>query len=323
MRVFFVVTLSIIGLLLPGLLIVAGLAGGSPLTAVFGALTLGLVLGLGWMIYSGQKRLRTMMRAIAEETGLTLSESPDLVPGPAHLTLVGKVGGRWVSTAFENLPVAGTTEYQAGGGKWHVSRKRQHLVARVRVPSIPGGGKGEWINLDLTARLSGAGGGLSEENVTWLRERGCRKFQLSSGSAAMAWDSRMTEEGLREVARGITLLVEFVDRLESGSERGGERPHSCPICGAAMAFNPRYPRAVCPGCVSRACDAEGRELDFFNADFGGGYLAVYREGGGNYDSHDCFIDALPCRADEARFGGIVVQLSESNQSRDFASRSNG
>jgi hypothetical protein len=130
----------------------------------------------------------------------------------------------------------------------------------------------------------------------------------------MAWDPVMTDEGLDHVVAGIHHLVEFVDRLESGRKPGANDPVACPICGKTMAFNPRYLRAVCADCVHRACDAEGRELDFFNADFGGGYLAVYREGGGSYDSHVCFIDGRRCRADEARFGGIVVQIIGENES---------
>ena len=85
---------------------------------------------------------------------------------------------------------------------------------------------------------------------------------------------------------------------------------SCPICGAVIVFNPRYPRAVCQDCVGRACDAEGRPLEFFNTGFGGGFQAVHREGGREHEGHECFIDGRRCRADEARFGGIVVELVE-------------
>jgi len=27
-----------------------------------------------------------------------------------------------------------------------------------------------------------------------------------------------------------------------------------------------------------------------------------------YKSHDCYIDGIKCRADEARFGGIVIEV---------------
>lgn len=312
MRLLFVVSFSIVGVVGPALLVVAGLSGGSRVPAVFGALTLSLVLGVGTMIFAGQRKLRWMMRRLAERTGLTLSETPDLVPGLSRLSLAGEIQGRWVAIAFENLPVAGTTEYVPGGGKWHISRKRQHLVASVRVPPNRAGEKGEWLDLNLPGRFSDAAEGLSEENANWLRERGCRKFQLGGGRAAMAWDTTMTEEGLDEAVRGTGILIEFADRLESGGETKGDSAAACPLCRAPLPFNPRYPRAVCSACVCRACDAEGRLLDFYNTDFGGGYRAVYREGGEEYNSHDCFIDGHSCRADEARFGGIVVQMRESD-----------
>ena len=31
--------------------------------------------------------------------------------------------------------------------------------------------------------------------------------------------------------------------------------------------------------------------------------------GDSYDSHDCWIDGVACRADEARFGGIVIEVN--------------
>ncbi len=317
MRLLFVVSLSIVGLVGPALLVIAGLSGGNRVPAVFGSLTLSLVLGVGTMIFAGQKKLRWMMRRLAERTGLTLSETPDLVPGLSRLSLAGEIQGRWTAIAFENLPVAGTTEYVPGGGKWHISRKRQHLVASVRVPPNRAGEKGEWLDLSLPNRITGPGEGLSEENENWLRERRCRKFQLGGGRAAMAWDATMTEEGLDEAVRGMSLLIELADRLESGGEAKGDSAATCPLCRAPLPFNPRYLRAVCSACVRRACDAEGRLLDFYNTDFGGGYRAVYREGGEEYNSHDCFIDGYSCRADEARFGGIVVQMCESDLSGRF------
>jgi hypothetical protein len=307
MRLLFVASLAIVGLVGPALLIMAGLGGESPAAAIFGALVLALVLGLGTMIFAGQRKLQGMMRRLAEKTELTLLETPDLVPGLSHLSLAGEIRGRWATFGIENLSVAGTTEYLPGGGKWHVSRKRQHLVAAVSIKVEQGGEKGAWLDLGRPGQVSEKGGDLPEEDANWLRERGCRKVQAGGGRVAMTWDAAMTDEGLEEAVRGLSVLIEFADRLESRKKPDEERPHFCPICGAAMTFNPRYPDAVCPACVGRACDAEGRFLDFYNADFGGGYLALYREGGRKYDSHDCFIDGHACRADEARFGGIVVQ----------------
>jgi hypothetical protein len=52
---------------------------------------------------------------------------------------------------------------------------------------------------------------------------------------------------------------------------------------------------------------DGRPLTFFNLSFSGGYGAKYTDTGEPYDSHHCVIEGVQCQADEARFGGIVIQ----------------
>ena len=52
----------------------------------------------------------------------------------------------------------------------------------------------------------------------------------------------------------------------------------------------------------------GRPLEFFNLGLSGGYGARYDDNQTSYNSHDSFIDGQACRADEARFGGIVIEL---------------
>jgi hypothetical protein len=63
----------------------------------------------------------------------------------------------------------------------------------------------------------------------------------------------------------------------------------------------QYPQAVCPTCYDQACDAHGQTLRFFNVSMSGGFGAVIA------DSHVCYIEGVACWADEARFGGIVIQ----------------
>ena len=86
--------------------------------------------------------------------------------------------------------------------------------------------------------------------------------------------------------------------------------HHCPICGTDLQPIARYPRYVCSACAGKATTAEGRPLDFFNIGLSGGYGAQHADDGSPYDSHDCFIGGQPCRADEARFGGIVIETVE-------------
>jgi hypothetical protein len=39
-------------------------------------------------------------------------------------------------------------------------------------------------------------------------------------------------------------------------------------------------------------------------------MAVVTETGEPYDSHLCLINGVPCYADEARFGGIVIEVRQ-------------
>ena len=84
--------------------------------------------------------------------------------------------------------------------------------------------------------------------------------------------------------------------------------HSCPICNTSLESQSRYPRYVCHACASRVRSADdGRQLAFANEGIDGGYVATYADNGEPYDSHDCWIDGVACRADEARFGGMVIE----------------
>ena len=84
----------------------------------------------------------------------------------------------------------------------------------------------------------------------------------------------------------------------------------CPICGAPVAPMARYPRYVCAACAAKAAAADARPLHFFNVSLSGGFGAEYAEAGEPYDSSICYIDGVKCMADEARFGGIVIQASK-------------
>src|SRR2546427_6881962 len=87
-------------------------------------------------------------------------------------------------------------------------------------------------------------------------------------------------------------------------QKGQQR---CGICHKPVTAYPRYPRYLCRTCAAKASDIHGSKLKFPNVDFSGGYKATYAETGEPYDSHQCYIDGIECRADEARFGGIVIE----------------
>jgi len=81
----------------------------------------------------------------------------------------------------------------------------------------------------------------------------------------------------------------------------------CPTCGREVEPNPRYPRYLCSACVERAADTNGELIQFYQASPDDQYAARYATTGVDYPNHECFVDGVKCWADEARFGGIVVQ----------------
>jgi len=82
---------------------------------------------------------------------------------------------------------------------------------------------------------------------------------------------------------------------------------TCPICHQSVPPFARYPRYLCLECASRAKSKDGRLLKFSNIDTSGGYIAEYADTGESYPSHECYVDGIPCHADEGHFGGIVIQ----------------
>ena len=85
-------------------------------------------------------------------------------------------------------------------------------------------------------------------------------------------------------------------------------PQQCPICGSEVPESPRYPRYLCERCTAKAVSADARPLTFFNEDVSGGFVAFYADTGEPYPSHECFVDGIKCRADEAHMGGIVIEV---------------
>ena len=82
----------------------------------------------------------------------------------------------------------------------------------------------------------------------------------------------------------------------------------CPICSVEVPANERYPRYVCMTCAGKAASADGRLLNFSNVNMSGGFVAHYADTGEEYPSNDCFIGGITCHAEEAYFGGIVIEV---------------
>jgi hypothetical protein len=113
------------------------------------------------------------------------------------------------------------------------------------------------------------------------------------------------------VATGIGELLRFA--LDESLADLYARKRCCAICGAPQTHlgpGTRYPRGVCAGCVARAVAEDGEPIAFVNTGPLGQGCARRRESGRLEDVATCLIDGVPCRAEEARFGGIVVQVAD-------------
>ncbi|HTO17474.1 MAG TPA: hypothetical protein VLZ83_17040 [Edaphocola sp.] len=92
----------------------------------------------------------------------------------------------------------------------------------------------------------------------------------------------------------------------------------CPICFEETSFQPRYPKYICRECnTDRKKSFEGEKVSFSNLGFSGGLRVSFYDDLGNLlkeqDEHLIYefkLDNYLCTAEEARFGGIVIQLKE-------------
>jgi Inner membrane component of T3SS, cytoplasmic domain len=118
---------------------------------------------------------------------------------------------------------------------------------------------------------------------------------------------RLPEKGQAAAALGPPILVGDCTWGRHGEDEPSFPPLRCPVCAAEMLDDtPRYPKRVCGTCVGMARSADGRSLRFGNQGMGG-FVATFADTGKVYPSHECFIAGVRCEANEAHFGGIVVE----------------
>lgn len=81
----------------------------------------------------------------------------------------------------------------------------------------------------------------------------------------------------------------------------------CPTCYKDIHVVERYPMYICSDCVSLGKTKEGRPIEFRNGEgISGGFIAVVD--GILVDTDECYVNDELCKAQEARFGGIVVSV---------------
>ena len=80
----------------------------------------------------------------------------------------------------------------------------------------------------------------------------------------------------------------------------------CPICSENKYLSVRYPNSVCSECVCEAVTEKGDQITFHNKNLQGGFISIVNNV--EDEIHNCYIKNIPCIAEEARFGGIIVQV---------------
>jgi hypothetical protein len=92
----------------------------------------------------------------------------------------------------------------------------------------------------------------------------------------------------------------------------------CSNCYKEVYFQARYPKYICFECESKnKYDKKGNLLEFSNLDITGGFRVTYMDSHGKIiredetgDYCECYIDNKLFFAQEAKFGGIVIQKKE-------------
>jgi hypothetical protein len=87
---------------------------------------------------------------------------------------------------------------------------------------------------------------------------------------------------------------------------------NCSICKTELMLFERYPKYICESCAKKATDLNGRSIEFGNTNMFGGCIGYYKDTKELYPYNSCYVDGIECKAEEARFGGIVIQKVEKN-----------
>ena len=116
------------------------------------------------------------------------------------------------------------------------------------------------------------------------------------------------------IAQWDNLLFRYKDKSESVLQESKKLKTFCANCkNERRGFSQRYPKSICHECSSKVTDKNGRSIEFFNSEaLGSGCQGCYS--GTNqkekYELNVCYIDGKEFVAEEARFGGIVINLKE-------------
>jgi hypothetical protein len=117
------------------------------------------------------------------------------------------------------------------------------------------------------------------------------------------------------IAEWDNLVLRHKEKSELLLKESKKLTTYCSNCGIEMGLglNQRYPKSICGICSKEVTDIDERNVEFYNTQIGGNGCQGYYSGTGQkekYDSNLCYINGKEFYAEEARFGGIVIQLKE-------------
>ena len=113
-------------------------------------------------------------------------------------------------------------------------------------------------------------------------------------------------------------INEWQNSVWSEEYKRTELKQWCSACYKEVNYQGRYPKYICSDCATKdILDNEGNFLDFSNLGLSGGFNIIRKNKDGQIVEEDstkefcdCIIDGKVYIAQEARFGGIVIQLKE-------------
>ena len=100
--------------------------------------------------------------------------------------------------------------------------------------------------------------------------------------------------------------------IDNNLDLGHKIENKCPLCFEVMNYyTSRYPKMICQNCAnSDIIDNFGNKVTFVNIDIYGGFMSLHKidDKVVQKQEHIRWIKDTKCYANEARFGGIVIQI---------------
>ncbi len=123
-----------------------------------------------------------------------------------------------------------------------------------------------------------------------------------------------SDQEIYTIAAWDNLLFRYKEKSELVLKESQKLKAFCANCGKErIGFSQRYPKSICHECFPKITDNTGRSVEFFNSHIGGYGCQGYYSGTNQQEKYEldvCYIGEKEFIAEEARFGGIVINLKE-------------